>query len=339
MKPHYLQLDYIINVDNFQSIQDTMSLATGMAMITVDYKGMPITTHSKCSSFCEEIRKNPQYNHLCYKCDSRGGLEATRLMAPYIYKCHVGIVDVAIPISVEGHYIGAIMAGQVLLEEQDNQWMLEQIVAENPVTKAQIMEELEEAYDQIPKMSYEKVKAVADMIFQISNYIVEEALLKIKLNESNENNTTYVYYDKLSVLGSDPQGIEDKKVNHQNEINVVLNPLAQQNLEQDNIILRPSIYYIQENYHKQITLNEMAALCNISTSYYSKLFKKVIGEHFSNYINKIRIQQAKQLLSSTDIPILNLSLDLGFEECSYFIKVFKKMEGMTPSAYRNQFKK
>ena len=106
-------LDKILNIEKWQKLQDSLALITGLAIITVDYKGVPITRHSSRRDFCGHIRNNPSLFKLCQKCDSRGGLEAVRISSPYIYKCHCGIVDIAIPIIVDNQYIGAIMAGEV----------------------------------------------------------------------------------------------------------------------------------------------------------------------------------------------------------------------------------
>lgn len=75
----YLDLHKIINVDKWQSLQDALAKQTGMAIITVDYKGVPVTKHSGCHSFCQLLRDDPELSKNCQKCDSRGGIEATRL--------------------------------------------------------------------------------------------------------------------------------------------------------------------------------------------------------------------------------------------------------------------
>lgn len=98
--------------------------------------------------------------------------------------------------------------------------------------------------------------------------------------------------------------------------------------------INPAIDYIKNNLHKNIKLEQMASLCNLSPCYFSKLFKKETGINFSNYINQEKITRARELLKNSDTPILNLALDLGFEDCGYFIRVFKKYEGITPKKYR-----
>ena len=117
MKKDKINLDKVIDFKRWQTLQDNLSLVTNMAIITVDYKGNPISKHSKCSRFCESVRKHPQMVKYCQKCDSRGGLEAVRSNEPYIYLCHYNIVDVAVPIIIDNRYMGAIMAGQVKLND------------------------------------------------------------------------------------------------------------------------------------------------------------------------------------------------------------------------------
>ena len=315
MKKNLLDLDYIINADNYRNIQDSIADATDMAIITVDYKGKPITHHSKCTNLCKFVRSHPKLSHICEKCDSRGGLEAARLNQPYIYLCHMGIVDFAIPIAVDGQYFGAVMGGQVRVEDASEVESLERITSQKTDILEYINEnELEELYKSLPVMKLQKVRANAAMIYNICNYIVGEAVLKINLSDGETKNT-----DELSINTT-----EKNKHTHGELLN-----------SHENIILKPALDYIEKYYTRNISLNNMASLCNISTSYFSKLFRRTIGDNFSNHINRIRIKKARELLETTDIPITNIALDLGFEDSGYFIKVFKKFEGVTPSKFRN----
>lgn len=335
MKKNLLDLDYIINADNYRNIQDSIADATDMAIITVDYKGKPITHHSKCSKLCNFVRSHPSLAQICEKCDSRGGLEAARLNQPYIYLCHMGIVDFAIPIAVDGQYLGAVMGGQVLVEDAGELESLEKITSQ----KTDIFEyinkyELEELFHSLPVMKLQKIRANATMIYNICNYIVGEALLKINLSDGNisqdlennahENRTNYAKSSDLDKITDD----NSLSTTYHCNSNELLN-------NRDIIILKPALDYIEKNYARDIGLNSMASLCNISTSYFSKLFRRTIGDNFSNHINQIRVKKARELLESSDIPITNLALDLGFEDSGYFIKVFKKLVGVTPSKYRN----
>lgn len=311
-----LDLDYIINANNYRFIQDSISEATDIAMLTVDYKGKPITKHSRCTGLCKVVRAHPEYSSICEKCDSRGGLEAARLGQPYIYLCHMGIVDFAIPITVNGQYLGAVMGGQVLVETEEEKECLEKITsATTNISDIISTWDLADLYDRLPVMKLSKIKSIATMIYTICNYIVEEALIKINMSDDQLNNETHNYT---------PCNQPDD--NERNEFKSCDN----------NIILHPALEYIEKHYARNITLDNMASLCNISSSYFSKLFNRVIQDNFANYINKIRIKHAKEKLRKTNEPITNIALDSGFEDSGYFLKVFKKLEGVTPSAYRNR---
>lgn len=332
MNNNLLQIDYIINIGKFQKIQDDIAEATEMAILTVDYRGIPITRHSRCSDFCKIVRKHQNYAKLCQKCDARGGLEAARIQQPYIYLCHFGLIDFAIPIIVNDQYLGAVMAGQVLIKNDEKKQELENIVnTKYDKIHLNIENELEGLREKLPVMSLEKIKAVANMMFHISNYIIGEAILKISLNELNQK----ILLSKLE----QSEILIDEFSNHElsgDSKNHAIQVEEVEPTQNTNVILRPAIEYIQKNYFEKLYLDQIASICNISPSYFSKLFKREMGDSFSNYVNKVKITKAKDLLTTTDTPIMNISYDLGFEDCGYFIKVFKKLENETPAVYRKK---
>ncbi|MBE6087515.1 histidine kinase [Clostridium diolis] len=184
-----INLKDIISIDDFQNIQDDIAKATEISIITTDYKGKPVTKHSCCTEFCSIIRRDKKQSELCERCDSRGGIEATRTGKPYIYICHKGLVDFAVPIIVQGQYIGDIMAGQVLINE-DEQKYLESVANVNCDLGGD--QELIYAYNKLPTIPLEKIKNIAQMILHLSKYLVEEGMHKItvkKLNESSDQST------------------------------------------------------------------------------------------------------------------------------------------------------
>ncbi|MDQ0149711.1 response regulator [Eubacterium multiforme] len=105
---------------------------------------------------------------------------------------------------------------------------------------------------------------------------------------------------------------------------------------EDNRPIEKALKYIDENFKENINLNTIADICNLSSCYFSKLFKREVGVNFSQYLKNKKIQYAKKLLKNTEIPILNIAIDLGFEDCGYFIRVFKNIEGITPKKYREK---
>ncbi|MCM3784608.1 response regulator transcription factor [Neobacillus mesonae] len=98
--------------------------------------------------------------------------------------------------------------------------------------------------------------------------------------------------------------------------------------------------YIQEHYAEPITLTEVAKQFHFNPSYLSSYFSAHNNEGFSEYLNKVRVQKAMELLSSTEETISEISGRVGYSDQSYFTKVFKKHTGFSPSSYRRgQFAK
>lgn len=92
--------------------------------------------------------------------------------------------------------------------------------------------------------------------------------------------------------------------------------------------------FIEENIDKKISLSMLAQYVNRSESYLSRLFKTETGINIIHYINTKKMQHAKELLINPDISISEIAHSLGFEESSYFNKIFNKIYGINPSDYR-----
>lgn len=336
-------LKSIIDLDKWHKLQDSLSLVTRMAIVTVDYKGVPVTKHSRCQAFCQLVREDPQLVAYCHKCDARGGLEAVRINKPYIYKCHFDVVDLAIPIIIDNQYIGALMAGQIRLKGEGES-TLEQIVSRPKLTDDRYGKKRDELYAMMPVLSYDEVAEIAEMLFNLITYIVQEAIQKHEVIE--------MY--KKAVAGQKPVASQDganpPDLSLQN-IQVIRQELShaliQSHVKQTglqpfaavNSTLQPAFDYIGTHMHENFTLEAMARLCHISPSYFSRAFTKETGDNFSVYISRLKIEWAKQLLEGTSQPVNQIGNDLGFCDAGYFIKIFRKHENMTPAAYRAAFRR
>ena len=100
-----------------------------------------------------------------------------------------------------------------------------------------------------------------------------------------------------------------------------------------------AIDYILENLSKDISVKDVADYVCFSPEYFSKLFKKETGENVKNYILRIKVDAAKDLLRNPNIPVSMVAAELGYSNFSHFTQMFKKHENMTPSEYRKQFLK
>lgn len=91
--------------------------------------------------------------------------------------------------------------------------------------------------------------------------------------------------------------------------------------------------YICQNLSKPLSLNDVAAVFNFSPNYLSQLFSQNGESSFVEFVTATRINTAKELMATTDLKIYEISERVGFESSSYFSKVFKKMEGVSPREY------
>ena len=99
-------------------------------------------------------------------------------------------------------------------------------------------------------------------------------------------------------------------------------------------VIKKAIAYIADHFNEPISLEDVARVVNMHPSYFSSKFKQTTGSSFKGYLNMIRVEEGKRLLANTNFSIIDIALSSGFEDQSYFTKVFKKYTGMTPKRFR-----
>ena len=100
--------------------------------------------------------------------------------------------------------------------------------------------------------------------------------------------------------------------------------------------LRKAERYIWKNYTRKLSLQEIAEASGLSAPYFSTVFKEEMGENLSNYLNRLRVEKAATMLITTDVPISGVAFACGFEDQSWFSKIFKNNTGFTPGKYRER---
>jgi AraC-like DNA-binding protein len=98
--------------------------------------------------------------------------------------------------------------------------------------------------------------------------------------------------------------------------------------------INKAVRYIWQNYPHKITLEDAAKTVYLSPSYFCKVFQKSMGCSFNTYLNRLRIEKSKQLLLQYDLRIADIVSMVGFEDQSYFTKVFKRIAGVSPTHFR-----
>lgn len=187
--------------------------------------------------------------------------------------------------------------------------------------------------------------------------LLEEVLAPGRLSSGHNfvplfKELTYVFAYIAAVAGADPRkisatkesvlkGLPDKISTDQlpqviDQISSrFLDLIGEQVAAQESLVVTKAKSFIKKHYQTDLTLGQVASAVHVSPSYLSKIFKNSTGQSFVQYLTKVRLEKAKQLLRNYALTVDQIADQVGFGSNSYFAAVFKKYEGMTPSQYRD----
>lgn len=162
-----IDIKELITTEFEQKVQNSFALATGFGVVFVDPQGNHIGNGSNFTDFCNCINSTEEGRQACARCNKQGFDVALRTHKPCIYICHAGLVNIVIPFHHNGHYLGALTAGQVKCSDVNdfflcdcnmiNHWM------ENPF--------LREYYAKVNIRDASQVEAVTESLANIQDYI------------------------------------------------------------------------------------------------------------------------------------------------------------------------
>lgn len=118
------------------------------------------------------------------------------------------------------------------------------------------------------------------------------------------------------------------------KLSILVDKVVEARERRNTNLIDKAIAFIQKNYHRDLSLEEVAQHVYLSPCYFSRLFKQLKGENFIDYLTRIRIEAAKDLLLHTDLSVTEIAARVGYRDSRYFGQVFKKQEGHTPTVFR-----
>lgn len=176
-----INLTDLIEVGMLQKIQDAFSMMTGIASLTTDRYGVPVTQGSCFSDFCmKHTRTSEVGRKRCEQCDKMGAELALKEGASCAYYCHAGLVDFAAPIMAHGQMVGCFIGGQVLIQEPDEE-KLRKVAEEIGVDS----EEYIAAAKRVSIIKKERVDNATRSLYLIANVLSEIAYSKYELYLKN----------------------------------------------------------------------------------------------------------------------------------------------------------
>lgn len=166
---------------------------------------------------------------------------------------------------------------------------------------------------------------------------IHQIALQAGLMDENIMNKGVQLYKKLWEL-NDP--LEMSQWFEAKVVRSIIQELSQKQDQRMRIVVEEVVHYLQENYMKDISLDYCADQVNLHPTILSRVFKEVSGWNFIDFLTNIRLMKARELLIKTDTRINQIAEHIGYKP-SYFNRLFKKSEGITPSEFRkvNQKKK
>ena len=292
---HFLNLLDVVSPDFLRDLLNRFTEATDVKTLITDNLGKPLIwpdcIDSLFSPFCARMRSNPKTSIECEKCDAFGGISAFHSGLPTIYRCHMDIIEVSVPIIINGQYLGVIMIGQLRVEENEHNSITKSI---SPTIDLNSDIELKALYEktkrELPLVPLKKLRALANMLHSIANYIAE-----ISVNN----------FLKDTIQHDENYKIELEKNLKQKEL---------RNLEMN---LKPQYLFDVLNTINNLVLLENPERASEVISSLSKLMRynlrhadqfSTIGEEFESIQNYLHIQQ----LSSENKILIQTSVN---EDC------------------------
>lgn len=106
--------------------------------------------------------------------------------------------------------------------------------------------------------------------------------------------------------------------------------------DKGNSYIRKALRFIADNYFEHLELAAVADFVQLSPSYFSTLFRQVVGMNFREYLCQVRVEESKRLLLSTDFALADIAVSVGFPDQSYYCKVFRRIVGVSPGKFRSR---
>lgn len=222
-----LHLTDLIDIKVLQQFQDGFSRYVGVAALTSDAEGIPVTRGSGFTYFCRElVRKSKLGCKRCEECDRNGAVQTMKEGKISVYRCHAGLVDFAAPIMVEGKFLGTVAGGQVRVEDIDEDEMRQKAIELSidpqeyvdaaKETRVLSMEEVEKAgafWAEIAKivseMAYRNYQAF-DRNKKLENTARTQAAMVSNLSINMQKNMLdWTEHFKKAVHSSDQKQMED----------------------------------------------------------------------------------------------------------------------------------
>jgi len=219
-------------------------------------------------------------------------------------------------------------------------------IRENEVTNITNIKEL---YDAIDDGDFEKLDIVfteMEEFFKQGHITIEDIKeFCVQCFMEIKDKFTFNYYDKKEEIT--PNEVVIKNINNRKSLHELLEYIKDEMITISSILcenssehaIRRIINYINTNYYKDLKVETLGEIFHYNSAYLGKLFKNYTKQSFNTYLDKVRIEKAKELLLGSDLKVYQVSEKVGYRNIDYFYTKFRKYEKLSPNQYKNKSKK
>lgn len=319
----------IIEEKTLDEIREIFHKATGLVISLCDIGetgAIDFYPEGERSEFCKIIQSTDEGIKRCVESDSTAIKKASKKQEPEIYVCHAGLINVAMSLEIAGKRTGSVITGQLLSERPSENRFKE--IKERVKELGLNTTKLKKAYMKIKVFPEDKLALAVRLISLISSYIIEKemsyALEKQLLREQKKLIERMEEEEKLRMQLKKAMPF------------LTLDDLSSDSKMRNKRIAKTGKEFIEANYNKPINLDMISHAVFLSPNYFSSFFKENTGYNVSEYLIKVRIEKAKELLKDFKLTIGKISEMVGYEDANYFNQLFKKVEGIPPGEYRKK---
>jgi AraC-like DNA-binding protein len=253
-----------------------------------------------------------------------GALQSYRFGGRFFFYSPIGLFHFASPIIRDRRHVLTAVGGPILLVPLKDYVALD---LEGKLRAGFDQSLLLEQLDVIPLVSPDMANTFSEQLLINAKYLSDSEYLRLDDENGEQRYSEYI----LSYFSGTPS--------YESILRLAEEQKREKSTRKHDKIVRAAESYVARNYAKKISLEEVAAHVYVSPSYLSRLIKARTGNTFRRIVNMSRITEAVRLLEHTEKSLSEVAFAIGFEDHSYFTKVFKRHVGMNPSDYRSNLRK
>lgn len=256
----------------------------------------PYLYHNNC--FCNYVKKNEACFEKCIENKNKLCAYCKKRMKPFYGRCYMGVEEFVFPVACEGNVIAVICIGQFARSVERTLRSIKRMSGKYAPAAC-------EAAERFLEIAREPDFSAGDLFYDVG--ILCSLISSMYLNFIGKN--AFIRFDadeKSHIIRS----------------------------QKDNFVINNTISFIKENYGKELSLKILASNSYCNSSYLSHIFKEKMDLGITDYINRIRVEAARQLLDVTARSVTDICMAVGYNDSGYFSRVFRKHTGVSPSEYR-----